>query len=394
MINSLNIYNKYKNRYLIFKLLRFFKNTHFFKINGAKKKLPKVIQLPITYRCNSRCQMCNIWKMDYSNEYSVTEFSKVMQDDLFRKVETVGINGGEPTLLGNLDKFAEKILSLPSIKSLGIISHGFNTNRALRTLPKIYLACKKKGVSFHISISLDGYKKIHDEVRQIPNGFSKTMSTINSICSNPSKYCDSFDIGCTVVNQNVYHLVELEAFVKSKGYNIKYRLGIENKRIESEKIIEQYSVLYSRSHQKFKKNYNPLKQSAKEFFHYLMTQNNDLSEKFKYFSIFFSLDTLKPRRLLGCSWKDEGVTLDSRGELYYCAVASEKLGSLRNQKGEDIFFNKKNIKYRKSIIKNNCDTCIHDYAGKVEAINALSFMKRMFFERFSMKIYEYKVKLM
>ncbi len=36
---------------------------------GLAKKYPKVVQLPMTYLCNSRCVMCNIWKMDYSNEF-------------------------------------------------------------------------------------------------------------------------------------------------------------------------------------------------------------------------------------------------------------------------------------------------------------------------------------
>jgi MoaA/NifB/PqqE/SkfB family radical SAM enzyme len=365
------------------KVLQFIRNISLLKIDGSKKKYPKVIQLPITYRCNSRCLMCNVWKMDTTDEAEILEFSEFMKDELFKKVQSVGINGGEPTLIGNIDEYAKVILTLPVIKSLNIISHGFNTSRALKAFEKIYSACREKGVNFHVSISLDGVGKIHDEVRQIPNGFSKTVSTIDELIKNQYKYCDSYDVACTVVKQNVDNLVELNEYAKIKGFNIKYRLGVSNKRIESDILLDQYSVLTDKQY----------KQSAKEFFHYLTSNARDISEKFKYFSIFYWLTEKNPTRLLGCIWKDEGVTLDSRGELYYCAVESNRLGALRNNTGQDVFFDKQNIEHRKSINKNNCDSCIHDYGGKIEIKSLIKFLKYIVSNRISMPLYRIKLKI-
>jgi MoaA/NifB/PqqE/SkfB family radical SAM enzyme len=365
------------------KALQFIRNTTILRIDGSMKKYPKVIQLPITYRCNSRCLMCNVWKMDTTDEAEILEFSAFMKDELFKKVQSVGINGGEPTLIGNIDEFAKVILTLPAIKSLNIISHGFNTNRALKAFEKIYSACREKGVNFHVSISLDGVGKIHDEVRQIPDGFSKTVSTIDELIKNQYKYCDSYGVSCTVVKQNIDNLVELNEYAKIKGFNIKYRLGVANKRIESDILLDQYSVLTDKQ----------FKQSAKEFFHYLMSNARDIDEKFKYFSIVYWLTEKNPTRLLGCIWKDEGVTLDSRGELYYCAVESNRLGALRNNTGKDVFFDKKNIEHRKSINKNNCDSCIHDYGGKIEIKSLVKFLKYIVSNRISMPLYRIKLKI-
>jgi len=97
---------------------------------------------------------------------------------------------------------------------------------------------------------------------------------------------------------------------------------------------------------------------------------------------------------MGCTWKDEGITLDARGEIYYCAVASKSIGSLRQQDGESIFFDDKNIDYRKSIVKNFCNMCIHDYNGKTELKNILIFFKYLIKNKISMKIYELKVRFM
>ena len=56
-------------------------------------------------------------------------------------------------------------------------------------------------------------------------------------------YCDTFDVACTVVKGNVHELVELEAFAELHELPIKYRLGISNKRIGSDRLLDQFSVV-------------------------------------------------------------------------------------------------------------------------------------------------------
>lgn len=324
--------------------------------------------------------MCNIWQMEHEGEATVEEFAQFMQDPIFKEVESVGINGGEPSLVRNLSEYAETILTLPKLKNLNIISNGFSQNVLLKELEIIYKNCRTKGVKFHVSISLDGVGKIHDSVRGTPSAFEKTTSTIDEIIENQHKYCDSYDVGCTIVNQNVENLVEVDVYAGNKNYNIKYRLGIDNKRLDNNSLKDHYSVINS-----------PFKQSAKEFFHYKFYYAKSMGDKFKYFSIFYWLNSNRPKRLLGCIWRDEGVTMDGQGELYYCAVASRSIGSLRNGHGKAIFFGNKNIDYRKRIIKHCCNMCIHDYSGKPQLRDLLYFLKEMIIERYSLKLYRFKL---
>ncbi|MCT7520527.1 radical SAM protein [Aliarcobacter cryaerophilus] len=379
----IKLIRKNKKLFLVAKALRFLQTSSFSKVDGTNKKYPKVIQLPITYNCNSKCVMCNIWKMDHSNEMTVEEFATFMKDNIFKEVEAVGINGGEPSLVSNLPEYIKEVLNLPKLKSLNIISHGFSQKPLLKSLEEIYRMCKEKNIHFQVLISLDGVREIHNIVRGKTNVFEKTSSTIDEIMKNKSKYCDDLELGCTIVKQNIHNLIELDTYAKMKNYNIKFRLGIENKRIESDKLKDQYSVIYS-----------PLKQSAKEFFHYQMAQTKDFANRFKYYAIFSWLNSEKPKRILGCMWKEEGITLDARGELYYCAVASNRLGSLRKEKGEKIFFDDKNIEYRKNIINNSCDGCIHDYTGKAEFKNVWKFLVDTLKDKLAMKIYKIKIRFL
>ncbi|MCB0514730.1 MAG: 4Fe-4S cluster-binding domain-containing protein [Chitinophagales bacterium] len=337
---------------------------------GLRKLKPKVIQLPITYNCNSKCVMCNIWNMDYSNEMNVEEFANFLTDPLFSEVEIVGINGGEPTLVKNLHEFAEVIVAkLPKLKSLNIISHGFNQKQLFKQLELMYATCKTHNIHFHVSISLDGYGETHNTVRGL-KVFKLTDGSIRTLQNEKNKYCDSLDVGCTVIRQNVDALSELVVYAERQNIPIKYRLGIENKRIESDILSDNFNLYHQKE-----------KQSAKEFFHACYFSARSFYESFKYFAIYHQLAAPKTERLLGCNWKEKGITLDSRGDLYYCAVASDKIGSLRQDTGEAIFWNEQNLHYRQQIIEHTCKDCIHDYYGTPQLKHIWYFLKEHFNEK-------------
>lgn len=372
---------KNKKLFRILTSLKYLLTISLKQVDGSVKKYPKVLQFPITCKCNSRCIMCDIWNMDHENEMTVAEIEKYLKDPIFKKIVSVGINGGEPSLIKKLPEIAEQILKLPKIKSLNIISNGFNKEALLVKVEKTYSLCRKKGIIFDLSFSLDGYGEIHNCVRGVKKAFDRVSESIDDVLKNKDRYCDSIDVGCTIVRQNVDYLTQLDAYACGKKYPIKYRLGIKNKRIASDKIISDYSVFYDKKS----------RQSALEFIHGKFSDSKQIMDKFKYFSLFYFLSTQKPKRLLGCTWQEEGITIDARGNIYYCAVESEKIGSLRKHKGDSVFFDNKNIEYRKSIIKNTCQHCIHDYSGKPHVDNFLMFLKYSIFQKIWCKIYRIKL---
>lgn len=376
-----NMIKKDKRIFNVLRIFKFLSTASIKKLDGSIKKYPKVIQFPITYKCNSRCVMCNIWKMDHSNEMTLEEIKNYLNDPIFKEVSSVGINGGEPSLVKELPQIAEQVLNLPKIKSLNLISNGFNKDALLVKAEKIYALCRKKSVNFHLSFSLDGYGELHDNVRGVKKAFERALKSIDYVLENKSRYCDSIDIGCTIVRQNVNDLIELDTYASRKNYPMKYRLGIENKRIGSDEIVSDYSVLYD----------TKSRQSAIEFIHSRFFKAKNIVDKFKYFSLFYFLSEKNPKRLLGCMWQDEGITIDAKGNIYYCAVASKKIGSLRKQKGEVLFFDEQNIAYRKSILKDICRNCIHDYSGKAYIGDVVIFLKHYIIERIWCKIYRVKL---
>lgn len=367
---------------LLFSIIRYLKNITIRKESGLKKRSPVAIQYPITYKCNSRCVMCGIWLINIDNDVSIEECKKYMNDPVFKKVVSVGINGGEPSIIKNIEGYVEEILILPALKSINIISNGMNKDELLRSLERIYEMCKKKHIKFNVSISLDGYGDIHDMVRGVKGAFEKTIETIDAIYKNIYKYCDSLELACTVVKQNIYYLNQLDEYVREKGIKINYRLAVKNIRVRNENMKDNYSIIDT-----------PLEQDAAEYFHYLYYRSKSVIEKYKYYAIYYWLSATQKKRLLGCLWKERGVTLDSKGGLYYCAVASKEIGSLVNKAGKKILFDKKNIKYRGELVKNECDKCIHDYNGKIYYKNAIIFIRYILRQKYSMIYYRIRLVL-
>lgn len=349
------------------------------KINPLNKKYPKVIQLPITQKCNSKCIMCNIWKMNKLKNGNIDEFEKFINDNIFKEVEFIGINGGEPSLVENLEEYIDLMIkNLKNLKGINLISHGFNTDILLEKLKKIYSICKKNNIHFSIIISLDGVGEIHNKVRG-KKVFNKTLHSILTIKNNKSKYCDEISLRCTLSRYNIEYWKEVDAFAKMLGLNIEYGLAVGIKRIDNLSIYNDFSIF----------NSDKYIQIAKELFFSKYVATKNIYNKFKYYSLFYYLQYRK--RILGCSWQNRDITLDNEGNIYYCAVESKKLGNLLEQNGENLFFSKENLEYRKWIYENKCSTCIHDYAGDITLKNGLLFIRELLFDRFW--ILQYKLRL-
>jgi len=364
---------------ILVSLIRFILNFKLTSTRGNEKKFPKVIQLPITYQCNSKCIMCNVWKMDCTNELSIKNFRKAISDEIFKKVEAVGINGGEPSLVKDLEEYVKSILALPNIKSINIISHGFSSKLLLSKLQNIYNLCKNRKVDFSVLISLDGVGETHNIVRGKKGVFEKTLFSIKEISNKKDMYCDNLSLRCTLTKQNIEYWKELDVFVDILNISIEYGIAVDIKRIDNLNIHSIFSILDSNYH----------KQIAKELFYEKYLSSDNIYEKFKYYALYYYLENQK--RLLGCSWKDRDITLDSKGNIYYCAVESDQIGNILEDIGKSIFFNEKNLKYRENIVQNKCDSCIHDYIGKIELKNGFIFLKYYIFQKFWLKIYRLKI---
>ena len=108
----------------------------------------KDIVIAVTYNCNSRCQMCNIWqKTDNINALGKDELLNLPEN-----LENINISGGEPFLRADLPELIKAIKARCPKAKVIISTNGFATETVLSQMEKILKIMPEIGVA----VSLDG----------------------------------------------------------------------------------------------------------------------------------------------------------------------------------------------------------------------------------------------
>jgi len=150
--------------------------------------------IAVTYLCQSRCNMCSIWKN--------TELPKLKPADMAALPTTlrhVNLSGGEPFLRPDLGEFVAGIRARCPKARIIISSNGFATDEIVGAMKHILTIDPSIGVA----ISIDGIGWMHDRVRGIPNGFRMCVATVRGLQNLGMK---NLRIAFTAQEVNVAHL--------------------------------------------------------------------------------------------------------------------------------------------------------------------------------------------
>ncbi len=141
---------------------------------------PTVLIFHCTFVCDARCEMCSNWQRgDRKSDMTLEQIDRVFQSPLWKNVEMCMLSGGEPTTRNDMVEVSQVFLDrLPKLRKYGINTTGLTPHRAIPMITKVAEACHEKGVIFSCRVSIDGVGEMHNEVRQVKNGFDKANETI------------------------------------------------------------------------------------------------------------------------------------------------------------------------------------------------------------------------
>lgn len=140
---------------------------------GWPRPLPMSLTLSLTYRCNSRCATCNVWRRQ-AEELTLDEWERTLRS-LGRAPYWVTVSGGEPLLRND----AVEIIRLayehcrPAI--INIPTNGLLPERIARAVGEVTAVCPS--ASIVVNLSLDGWEEDHDHIRGVSGNFERTMET-------------------------------------------------------------------------------------------------------------------------------------------------------------------------------------------------------------------------
>lgn len=177
---------------------------------------PSFVTFIVTWRCNSRCIFCDIWKKksDIQEELDAKNVESIFRQ--LKKFDVLRLTGGEPFLRNDLSEIINRIDLINSPEIIHITTNGFLTNKILKTMNEIDAAQK-----IHIKVSIDAIGEKHDRVRGIDGAYDKAMQTVRGLCELKKKR--EFHIG---VNQAIINENEIESYFQLKDALAPYHVPV------------------------------------------------------------------------------------------------------------------------------------------------------------------------
>lgn len=152
----------------------------------------------VTYRCNARCHMCNIWEHPTSpaNEISPQVLEKLPQ------LAFCNITGGEPFAREDIEDVVAVIGK--KARRTVISTNGYFTEKILS------MAEKNPGIG--IRISLEGLPSVNDGLRGLKGGFDRGLRTLLELHRMGMK---DIGFGVTISDRNARDTMELYQLAKA-----------------------------------------------------------------------------------------------------------------------------------------------------------------------------------
>lgn len=279
----------------------------------------------VTYRCNAKCHMCNIWQHP-------TKPQEEIKPDIVEKLprlKFVNITGGEPFIREDLEEFVERLKRKG--QRIVISTNGFFTDRIVQ------LAQRHKDIG--IRISLEGLPKANDELRGIKDGFDKGLRTLIEL-----KHMGMKDIGfgITVSDRNALDLLEL--YKLAAAMKVEFATAVVHNGFyfhKQDNRIEQQELLVS----EFRKLANELLRTRK-------VKN--------WFRAYFNWGLINyirgGRRFLPCRAGTDLFFITPDGKMHPCNAMDEVMGNLAEGDFENIWCGEQAQKVREKVAdcEENC----------------------------------------
>jgi len=313
--------------------------------------MPYKVTFISTYKCNSRCKTCNVWKIyqenpkKYREELSKEETIKIinsMKDDII----WLNFTGGEPILKKNLAETIREAYDLcRNLSIINIPTNGLLPKKELEFFDKISKHCKKTAIS--ATLSLDGFEEIHDDIRGIKGAFKKVIESYKKLKTLEKKYKNfSVSFQMTISEMNIHQAEKLFRFIQTKS-----RYPVVNFAIESEVFHNKGLKVDIR-----KKDINEIKRIInkinKNF--KIRNPNNYFAKRYLTHTKYFLKKEKAPIR---CFASYSTITIDPYGNVWPCPHICKPIANVRqnNYNMKKILKSNEAKKVRKEIT--NCRMC-------------------------------------
>jgi len=311
---------------------------------------PFELNFAITYKCNSRCEICNIWKEKRTDELTIEEIEKFSKKINF--IHWIRLTGGEPFLRKDYVNIVKTLNeNLSDLYLITTPTNGLLLDLIYEKVKNVLNFFKKKYI---ITVSLDGPKEIHDKIRGIKGSWENAIGTYKKL-KELEKEHKNFKVffGYTISPLNIglfektiEEVRKLIPEITAKDFHIN--------------LFQVSEVYYKNKDVKIEESFFKNAQKELDSILKLRVKSKNYIESIENKYMKLGKEYLKTKKIpIKCNVFNLSCFVDPFGDVFPCTILNEKLGSLRknNYDLKGILTSEKTKKIVKKIIDNKCPQC-------------------------------------
>lgn len=316
----------------------------FFRKFNIPKILPLSLAISLTYRCNSRCKTCNIYKKK-ADELTLSEYEKIFKS-IGKTPLWFTLSGGEPFIREDINKICQMIYEYCRPKIINIATNGILSDKIIKDVSCILKSCPD--LKLIINLSIDEIGSRHDEIRGVKDNFKYVINTFHALKNLNSK---NLIVGIhTVISRyNVKNFSNIFDYIISLKPD-SYIVEIAQERVE----LDTVGTYIAPTKEEYISAINILSNSIKKQRYSGLVKLIQLF-RLEYYELTKHI-LIENRKFITCYAGFASAQIMPDGKVWACCIKGDSLGNLRETDYDFrwVWFSDVADRIRDSIKKRGC----------------------------------------
>ena len=316
--------------------------------HAVRPRLTEIVRvnLAVTYRCDSRCLMCGTWRhpTHAGEEISPEEIARAMGTSrLLAHLRTIHITGGEPLMRDDLASLIATLGCAFPRARFDLATNAINVSRLRALLTRL----DQEGLlgRVHLVISVDGRQPVHERLRGVKGCFRSVME---SLCTSRNRWPRMpVSLSFTLTPLNRDELWHVHRIARGFGAGFTARFAA-------------WGEFYHNDARPTRWDPSDLENAAREMENlsrHVFDSGPPIVRRLSVGSPFLmgaAAYARQPTRQFTCYAGTHSFLLDPAGDVYPCLALAKRMGNIRREDLEDIWFGDRAARVRRFVAAERC----------------------------------------
>jgi MoaA/NifB/PqqE/SkfB family radical SAM enzyme len=315
--------------------------------NLRSPDLPYKVTFVATYHCNFRCEMCNIWQKKSVNEMTPSEVAEFFTK--WSQFRWVHLTGGELFMRRDLPELVEAIQK--SCRSLFLLNFPTTGWFGDKTVALVEATLKRGVGRLMTTISIDGPKALHEEMRGLPGAWDRGIETFRRLRGIKRSNYQAV-VGMTLMEKNASRVEETVEAIRQVIPDFKCSELHLNIGHESGHYFDNLGLPVRRHHAEIVK-------AVEDHRHHTGAKIHPVKFLEDRYQALIAKYYETGRSPLPCTALSSSCFIDAYWNLFACSIWDEQVGNLR-ENGFDLrklWESDRKRDLREDVVEERCSHC-------------------------------------